>query len=61
MRLVLRFPWLAANSCVEVRRGRDPVERLTLVMLSDGSAFVDVRGWFDPAELRISARACGGP
>jgi len=60
-RLVLRFPWLSVNSCVEVRRGRDPVEQLSLVMLSDGSAFVDVRGWFDPAELRISARACGGP
>jgi hypothetical protein len=60
-RLVVRFPWLSANSCVEVRRGRDPVEQLGLVMLSDGSAYVDVRGGFDPAELRISARACGGP
>jgi len=60
-RLVVRFPWLSANSCVEVRRGRDPVEQLGLVMLSDGSAYVDVRGGFDPAEIRISARACGGP
>jgi hypothetical protein len=60
-RLVVRFPWLAANSCVEMRRGRDPAEQIGLVMLSDGSAYVDVRGGFDPAELRISARACGGP
>ena len=60
-RLVVRFPWLSENSCVVMRRGRDPVERLGLVMLSDGSAYVDVRGGFDPAELRISARACGVP
>ena len=58
-RLVLRFPWLAAESCVDVARGRSPVERMTLVMLSDGSAYVDIRGGFDPAEIRIAA-ACGG-
>ena len=56
-RLVLRFPWLTAESCVEMARGRGPPERLTLVALSDGSAFVDVRGGFDPAEVRIAA-AC---
>ena len=59
-RLVLRFPWLGAGSCVEMRRGSAPVERLELVMLSDGSAYVDVRGGFDAAELRIAAGACGG-
>jgi hypothetical protein len=59
-RLVLRFPWLAAASCVEMRRGAARVERLLLVMQSDGSAYVDVRGGFDPAELRVSASACGG-
>ena len=58
-RLVLRFPWLAATSCVEIRRGAAPVERLLLTMLSDGSAYVDVRGGFDPAELRVAASACG--
>jgi hypothetical protein len=58
-RLVLRFPWLAASSCVQVRRGAAPVERLPLVTMVDGSAYVDVRGGFDPAELRVSASACG--
>jgi hypothetical protein len=58
-RLILRFPWLEAGSCVELRRGAAPVERLGLVMLSDGSAYVDVRGGFYAAELRIAAGACG--
>jgi hypothetical protein len=30
------------------------------VLLSDGSYYVDVRGGFDPAELRVAADACGG-
>jgi hypothetical protein len=59
-RLILRFPWLGAGSCVEIRRGTAPVERLGLVELSDGSFYVDVRGGFDPADLRIAANACGG-
>jgi hypothetical protein len=58
-RFVLRFPWLSGNSCVEIRRGAAPVERLLLVQLVDGSAYVDVRGGFAPAEIRISANACG--
>ncbi|MGD0483777.1 MAG: hypothetical protein ABSB58_03880 [Gemmatimonadales bacterium] len=58
-RFVLRFPWLSANSCVEMRRGAARVERLLLVQLVDGSAYVDVRGGFEPAELRVSATACG--
>jgi hypothetical protein len=58
-RLVLRFPWLSASACVEVRRGAGPPEHLSLVMMVDGSAYVDVRGGFDPAALRISASACG--
>ena len=60
MRLILRFPWLETGSCVAIRRGAAPVERLGLVMLWDGSFYVDVRGGFDPAELRIAAGACGG-
>jgi hypothetical protein len=59
-RLILRFPWLGVSSCVEIRRGTAPVERLGLVELSDGSFYVDVRGGFDPADLRIAANACGG-
>jgi hypothetical protein len=59
-RLILRFPWLGAGSCVEVRRGTARVEQLGMVMLSDGAFYVDVRGGFDPAELRIAATACGG-
>jgi hypothetical protein len=58
-RFVLRFPWLSGASCVEIRRGGAPVERLLLVQLVDGSAYVDVRGGFAPAEIRISASACG--
>jgi hypothetical protein len=59
-RLILRFPWLEAASCVELRRGRAALERPGLTMLSDGAFYVDVRGGFDPAELRIAASACGG-
>jgi hypothetical protein len=59
-RLVLRFPWLGADGCVTMRRGPDPAERLTLVALSDGSAYVDVRGGFEPAELRVAALPCAG-
>jgi hypothetical protein len=58
-RLVLRFPWLSGSACAQVRRGRAPVEQLPLVMMVDNSAYVDVRGGFDPAELRVSASACG--
>lgn len=60
-RVVLRFPWLAAASCVIARRGPDR-ERLALVTQSDGSFYVDVRSFFDPPELTVSAGACaGGP
>jgi hypothetical protein len=58
-RLALRFPWLAATSCVELRRRTAPVERLQLTLLSDGSGYVDVRGGSGPAELRVAASACG--
>jgi hypothetical protein len=57
-RLVLRFPWLSPAACVEMRRGQAP-ESLPLVMMADGSAYVDVRGGRDPAVLRVSASACG--
>ena len=59
-RLILRFPWLGSRSCVELRRGTAPVERLGLVLLSDGSYYVDVRGGFEPAAVRVAADACGG-
>jgi hypothetical protein len=58
-RLVLRFPWLVPGSCATVRRGPD-TERLTPVFLVDGSAYLDIRGAFDPAELTVSGRPCGG-
>lgn len=58
LRLVLRFPWLAPATCVEMRRGQVP-EVLPLVMRVDGSAYVDVRGGPEPAVIRVSASACG--
>ncbi len=58
-RLVLRFPWLAATSCVTARRGAEG-ERLPLVQQADGSFYVDVRATFDPAEIRVLAESCGG-
>jgi hypothetical protein len=58
-RLVLRFPWLARGSCVELQRGSAPVEHPDLVFQSDGSVYVDVRGGFEPATVTVSARACG--
>ncbi len=58
-RLVLRFPWLAERSCVELRRGAGPVEHPGLTFRTDGSAYLDLRGAYDPAELTLSARPCG--
>jgi hypothetical protein len=59
-RLVLRFPWLVRRSCVTLRRGRAPAEHPDLVARADGSAYLDVRGGFDPAVLTVAADACGG-
>jgi hypothetical protein len=59
-RLVLRFPWLAPDACAQLRRGRAPIEQLPLVMRVGPSAYVDVRSGSEPAELRVSATACGG-
>jgi hypothetical protein len=56
-RLALRFPWLTENSCVTARRGSE-IERLSLVMFSDGAGYVDVRATFDPAEIRVTAQQC---
>ncbi|MFI5206547.1 MAG: hypothetical protein ACHQU8_07390 [Gemmatimonadales bacterium] len=56
-RLALRFPWLTENSCVTARRGPES-ERLSLVMMSDGAGYVDVRATFDPAEIRVTAQQC---
>ncbi len=58
-RVVLRLPWLAPASCITARRGPDAPERLTPVLRDDGSVYVDIRGAFDPAEVRVSAGACG--
>jgi hypothetical protein len=59
-RLVLGFPWISPNSCVTLRRGALPPEGLGLVAMADGSAFVDVRVGFDPAELTVQAAPCSG-
>ena len=58
-RLTLRFPWLTPQACVTARRGSD-VERLTPVFLVDGSAYLDIRGAFEPAAVTVSAAPCGG-
>jgi hypothetical protein len=58
-RVVLRLPWFSPAGCVTVRRGPDAPERLTPVVMDDGSVYVDIRGAFDPAEVRVSAAACG--
>ncbi len=57
-RLVLRFPWLSSGACVTARRGVQPTETLMLVELADGSAYVDVRGAWDPAVLTVAAGGC---
>jgi hypothetical protein len=57
-RLLFRVPWLSPAACVTVRRGPD-TERLTPVFLADGSAYLDIRGAFDPAFVTLSARGCG--
>jgi hypothetical protein len=57
-RLVLRFPWLVPGSCVTARRGVQPAEKLPLVAMADGSAYVDVRGAWDPAEITVTAGSC---
>jgi len=60
MRLVLRFPWLAAGACAELRRGAAPVERPVLTFRTDGSAYLELRGYFEPIVLTLSAQPCGG-
>lgn len=58
-RLLLGFPWLTAGSCVTMQRGPDAPERLLLVQRADGLFYVDVRGGFEPARVRVSAESCG--
>lgn len=58
-RLVLRFPWLAAGACSELHRGAAPVEHPDLTFRTDGSAYLDLRGFYEPAVLTLSARPCG--
>jgi hypothetical protein len=58
-RVALRFPWLTAGSCVTARRGPDNAERLALIQQTDGSFYVDVRGAYEAAEIRVSAGGCG--
>jgi hypothetical protein len=58
-RLVLRFPWLAPSTCVEVRRGGTVVERRSASVAADGAVTVEVPGGSGPAEIRVAAGACG--
>jgi hypothetical protein len=58
--VVLRFSWLSPTSCVTSRRGPDAAEQLSLVLQADGSFYVDVRGAFEPAVLRVNAQGCEG-
>ena len=58
-RLVVRFPWLGPGSCARLRRGSD-LERPELTFRSDGSAYLDLRGFYEPALLTLSGRACAG-
>ncbi len=57
-RFVVRFPWMTPNGCVSIRRGSE-TERPLVTQQSDGSAYFDVRGTFDPAVITVSASACG--
>jgi hypothetical protein len=57
-RVVVQFPWLAPTSCARVRRGAQPPEALSLIQLADGSAFVDLRAYWESAELTVSAEPC---
>jgi hypothetical protein len=57
-RLVLRFPWLAEGGCAELRRGATPVEHPSLTFRTDGSAYLDLRGFYEPATLIVSASPC---
>jgi len=58
VRLVLRFPWLVAGACAELRRGSAAPEHPGLTFRTDGSAYLDLRGYFEPAALTISAQPC---
>jgi hypothetical protein len=57
-RFVVRYPWLAANACLSIRRGSE-TERPALIGQTDGSWYFDVRGTFDPAVITLSAAPCG--
>lgn len=57
IRLLLSIPWLRAESCVRSRRGA-ATDQLTPVMLTDGSAYVDLRPYYEPAEVTISSLPC---
>jgi hypothetical protein len=56
-RVVVRVPWFGREGCVTARRGRD-TEMLEPVFQADGSAYVDLRAFYDPAEVTVTARAC---
>ncbi len=59
-RVYLAFPWLTPASCVRARRG-DGTETLGLVRLADGTFYVDLRAFYDPAVLSVSAGGCEAP
>ena len=61
LRLVLRFPWLTPGAaCAEVRRGSSPPEQPDLTFRRDGSAYLDLRGFYEAARVTLSGRPCGG-
>src|SRR5205814_8441605 len=57
-RFVVRYPWLAANSCLSIRRGGE-TDRPALTGRTDGAWAFRVRGTFDPAVITLSAAPCG--
>ena len=60
VRLVLRFPWLAPGTCARLHRGAAPIEHPDLTFRTDGSAYLDLRGFYEPALLTLSAGSCAG-
>lgn len=58
-RVELAFPWLRAESCVRATRG-STTERLSLVELTGGRFYFDLRAFDQPATVVVTAAACGG-
>ncbi len=60
VRLHLALPWLTPTSCVSSQRGAGVPDYPSLVQLSDGTYYVDLRAAWDPANVTISAGSCAG-